>query len=435
MSKERRKRRGPALPTRPSAPAPVAAPPPPDAATTIVVGAPSRRAERQRAKQLKRRKRGLAGGAVIALVAIAVGTGIFAFAKHQQNKGSSEPKRTQRTLLLEIADAKGAMAAGALLAYDKPEKTGAVVLLPSRVIAEVPGRGTAPFGQALSLGGPRVSQEALADLMGITVDGSWVLSRDAFASLVDRLGGVQVTVDTDVLANAAGGTKVVIVRAGSQRLAGTAAVAYATYLAPGEGELARLPRLQEVLDALAVSAKAKGQAAVAAAVGGLGAGAQLNRPPSEVAELLVGLPDADVTEDTLPVHDIDTGGATAYGIDPVGLRTLVDNALAESVPASARNGNNRVLVQNGVGTPGIGESVRRRLDKAGFRYRAGGNVPGFTFRTKPSVVLIKDATQDSITLGQRVASALGLPASAVHTDPQGQSVADVIVIIGSDYKP
>lgn len=435
MSKERRRRRGPTLPGRSSSPAAAPTPAAPDPATTIVVGAPTRRAERRRAKQLQRRRRGLAGGAVIALAAVALGTGIFAFAKHQRDKGTPEPARTQRTLLFEIADSSGAMATGALLAYDKAAKTGAVVLLPSRVIAEVPGRGSAPFGQALSLGGPRVSQEALADLMGITVDGSWVLTREAFASLVDRLGGVQVDVDTDVLANAAGGTKVVIVRAGAQRLAGTAAAAYATYLAAGEGELARLPRLQAVLDALAVSAKAKGRAAVMSAISGLGVGARLNRPVAEVADLLVGLPDAQVTEDTLPVHDIDTGGATAYGIDPEGLRTLVDNALAASVPASARDSHNRVLVQNGVGTPGIGESVRRRLDAAGFRYRPGGNVPGFTFRAKPSVVLISDASQDSIALGQRVARALGLPVSAVETDPQGQSVADVIVIIGADYKP
>lgn len=431
MSKDRRKRRGPALPNRP-----LATPPPeaPDAATTIVMGAPTRRAERARAKQIKRRKLGLTGGAAAALAVVLVATGVFAFAK-QQNKDKPGETRTQRTLLLEVADARGAMTVGALLAYDKSAKTGAVVLLPSRVIAEVPGRGTAPFGQALSLGGPRASQDALADLMGITVDGSWVLTRAALASLVDQLGGVQVDVDTDVLADAAGGTKVVIVRAGAQRLAGTGAVAYATYLASGEGELARLPRLQAVIDGIAAAAKVKGQAAVVAAVSGLGSGAQLNRPPSEVAELLVGLPDAEVTADSLPVHEIDTGGATAYGVDPEALRTLVDNALADSVPASARGTNNRVLVQNGVGTPGVGESVRGKLDKAGFRYRAGGNVPGFTFRGKPSVVLIKDGTQESITAGQRVASALGLPVSAVQTDPRGQSVADIIVIIGADYRP
>jgi len=433
MSKDRRKRRLPTV-ARPT-PATLPTQPAPDPATTIVVGGSTRRGDRKLAKQRKRRKRGLVGVAALTVIGLLVAAGVIAFATHQKKTAATGPARTQRTLLLQITGSTGSAVEAALLAHDPKKKTGAIVLLPSRVIAEVPGRGSAPFGDALALGGPRVAEEALADLMGVIVDGSWVLTRPAFAALVDRLGGVDVDVDTDILGAAAGGFRVVIVSAGHQHLAGTAAVAFATYLAGGEAELARLPRLQEVLDGIAAAAKVKGVTAVTAAVKGLGTGARLSRSPADVATLLVGLADDDLTEDTLPVRDIDTGGPTAYGIDPTGLRTLVDAALADSVPASARATNNRVLVQNGVGRPGIGESVRRRLDKAGFLYRPGGNVPGFTFQHSPSVVLIKDGTQASIELGQKVARALGLPVSAVRTSTEGQSVADVIVIIGADYKP
>jgi anionic cell wall polymer biosynthesis LytR-Cps2A-Psr (LCP) family protein len=430
MSKERRKPRGAGKPA--SAPPP----PAPDPATTIVVGGESRRAERQRARQVKRRKRGAGVAAFVALGAVLLASGYFAFAHNQKKDTDKAAARTQRTLLFQVLDPSGNAVEAALLAHDPKDSTGAIVLVPTRVITEVPGRGSAPFGRAIGLGGAKLAEDALADLMGVTVDGSWVLSRAAFAQLVDVLGGVEVDVDTDVLAPAAGGTKVVVVRAGHQRLQGSAAVAFATYLADGEDELARQPRLQEVLDGLTAAAKAKGEAAVATAIKGLGAGSQLTTSPaSDVARLLVGLAGDDLTEDILPVHEIDTGGPTAYGVDPTQLRTLVDNALADSVPASARGQNNRVLVQNGVGKPGIGESARTRLGNAGFVYRPGGNVPGFTFRTKPSVVLISDATQESIDLGQRVARALGLPVSDVKTSAEGQSVADVIVIIGADYKP
>lgn len=445
MSKARRKSRRPAppipaMPRTVAAPNPLepSAPAPPvdrDPAASIIVGAPGRREARQQAKRRKRRRLGVTGTAVVVVLALAVASGAAFFATHANKKGPAEPKRTQRTLLVQVVDGGQTVVESVLLAYDAPRKTGALILIPSRVIAEVPGRGSAAFGQALGLGGPTASRDALADLMGITVDGTWVLSRTAFAGLIDRVGGVTVDVDTDVLAAAAGGTQVVIVRTGRQLLAGTAAVAFATYRASGETDLARLPRLQEVLDGLAQAAKAKGAAAVTAAIKALPATAKPTWRAEDLAGLLVGFPAAEVTEDTLPVHDIDSGGATAYGIDPTGLATLVSTALSDSVPASARAGNNRVLVQNGVGTPGVGESVRRKLDKAGFRYRAGGNVPGFTFRNQPSVVLIKDATAESIDAGQRVARALGLPVSDVKTDPQGQSVADIIVIIGADYHP
>ncbi|MDQ1687450.1 MAG: hypothetical protein QOK42_425 [Frankiaceae bacterium] len=432
MSKDRRKKRGPVrAPSR----LPATPPPAPDPATTIVVGGTTRRGERRRARQVKRRKRGIGVAAVVALAAVLLGSGVFAFARHQKHSGDKGAVRTQRTLLMQIADPGGPAVEAALLAHDAKRKTGAIVLLPTRVITEIPGRGSAAFGQAISLGGPKVAQEALADLMGITVDGSWVLPRRALASLIDQLGGVDVSVDTDVLAAAGGGTKVIIVRAGQQHLAGSNAVAFATYLGSGESELERLPRLQELLDGLTAAAKAKGRAAVLAAVRGLGAGVQLSSPAGDVANLLIGLASDERIEDTLPVHEIDTGGPTAYGIDPDGLRTLVGNALADSVPASALAKGNRVLVQNGVGKPGVGESVRSKLTGAGFIYRPGGNVPGFTFQHKPSVILIADATDASIATGQRVAKALGLPATDVKTSAEGQSVADVIVIIGVDYKP
>jgi hypothetical protein len=51
------------------------------------------------------------------------------------------------------------------------------------------------------------------------------------------------------------------------------------------------------------------------------------------------------------------------------------------------------------------------------------------------VVLVEDGSERSTQRGQRVAAALGLPASAIEVNPRGQTVADVIVILGSDFKP
>jgi hypothetical protein len=78
-------------------------------------------------------------------------------------------------------------------------------------------------------------------------------------------------------------------------------------------------------------------------------------------------------------------------------------------------------------------STRDKLFKAGFVYSDGGNVPGFPYRSKPSVVVVFSTSQASIDRGERVARALGLPPTDVQVSRLGQSVADVIVLLGSDY--
>ena len=51
-----------------------------------------------------------------------------------------------------------------------------------------------------------------------------------------------------------------------------------------------------------------------------------------------------------------------------------------------------------------------------------------------SVVLIPDASAKARENGDAVVAALGLPASAVRLSSQGQSLADVVVILGADFR-
>ena len=93
----------------------------------------------------------------------------------------------------------------------------------------------------------------------------------------------------------------------------------------------------------------------------------------------------------------------------------------------------RVLVENGVGTPGLVSQARAKLVDDGFRFIDGGNASSFGL--KESLVLIPDGTSQSVTRGRRVADSLGLPSSAVQPSDRGQTVADVIVILGEDFAP
>ena len=91
-----------------------------------------------------------------------------------------------------------------------------------------------------------------------------------------------------------------------------------------------------------------------------------------------------------------------------------------------------MLVQNGVGTPGLSTKARAKLIAAGLTYQGGGNAARFGYRS--SVVLIPDPSDEAVAHGAAVAKALGLPASAVKQSQESQSVADVVVILGSDFR-
>ena len=341
-------------------------------------------------------------------------------------------------MLIQVSGNLSTAVDSALLAHDTSTHDGAVVLVPSSVVAQVPGFGSMPFGQALSVGDPNAPRSALSDLMGITVDGSWSLTPKALAALVDGMSGISVTVDHDVTKTAANGQTTIVVPAGPAKLGGADAVAFATFEAPGETEQARLARFDTVFKQI-LAGLPKNQAELAAMLQGLGSGSTSSFPPARLATFLTGLA-ADnaastMTDQLLPVTQLDTGSdLVAYTLDTAGTAKLVSSQLATSVPANRKTTGNRVYVQNQVGTPGIGESTRSKLEAAGFVYLQGENTDDMPNATAPSVVVIFGQTSAQIDQGDAVARALGLPISDVKVADQAFSVADIVVKLGADYK-
>lgn len=392
-------------------------------------GSRGRRAELRRQRR-RRQRRLIAAGLAIALVVAAIATYALTRGDETPHTAIAKQTRTQSTLLLQVQGESGDAIASALLAHDPAGDTGAAVLVPPQVIVTVPGTGALQLSRALKTVPPARSRAAVGDLLGVTVDAGWVIDVPSFASLVDQVGGVVADVDVPVVVN-----RTIVLNPGQQRLAGQQAAAFLRYLAAGEQEQARLARLQEVLDGL-LNALPKSTAQVATALSGLGPRSNVSEPVTALASFLVGLA-ADgrsdaLQYDSLPVIPIDPGdGVTSFRIDADGTRSLVDRLLAQSVPAGARQTGNRVLVLNGVGTPGIGEKVRARLVPAGLVFVASRNNASFgVLKTR---VLVKEATPEAQALGERVAKALGVPADSVQTAEIG-SIADVVVVVGADFK-
>jgi LCP family protein required for cell wall assembly len=407
-------------------------------APTTVLAPRQTRVERKRLQRQKRRRRRFSAVGVLTVVgAIVAAVAVVGVATHARKGGGNTPKRTQATLLLQVRGPDGTALDSALLAHDPRTKRGVMLLVPSRVIADIPGHGDAPFGTASTVGGPSLAQATLSDLVGVTVDGAIVFDEQSFAQMIDRLGGITSDVDRDVLARQPNGTSRLVVASGAeQHLNGSSAVAYATYTAGGPtGELDRAIRLEDVLNG--VLAKTTTADIFASAMPST-PGVQTTMPLPQIGALLAGLSNdaqADAVDyQTLDVKLVDTGGgAPIYSLDRTKVQAFVQQSLKASIPEGLLNGGNTVLVKNGVGTPQLGRSTRDRLLKAGFVYVDGGNVPGFPYRGQQSVVVVFTTNQSAVDRGNRVAKALNLPSTDVRVSQLGQSVADVIVLLGMDY--
>jgi hypothetical protein len=309
------------------------------------------------------------------------------------------------------------------------------VLVPSRLLLDVPGAGRVPMTRSLT-GSPNAPAEAVADALEIKVDTTWILDTDALAALVDRVGGVVVDVDTDVTQGTQVGAAVLLGAGQQQKLAGAQAALFAQFLGADEPEAARLARQEQVLRAVLAGLPDRPAAvrAVLSELPGAPTGRALDTVVNVVSASRLAAVQGELASTMLPVKEIDAGGTvTSYGLDDKAAAQLVGARLAGAKLPVAAVGHVRVLVQNGVGAPGLGEAARSQLLAAGLRYVAGGNLPGFG--QEETVVLLRDASSANRQRGMAVARSLGLGESSLRISESAPTVADVVVILGSDYRP
>jgi hypothetical protein len=370
------------------------------------------------------------GGPVIAILVLALLLFVVVDGRGGPAATPSAEGRTQQTLLLQVTGDSGLTASAVLLGRSLGGSATTGLLIPSRLLTQAPGAGSVSVAETGRLADPATAGAAISDQLGVIVDGVWRIDRAGLASLVDAVGGVEVDVDREMV-DAQGR---ILINPGPQRLDGAAAATYATYLANGEQDASRSARFAEVMTATLAAVPADSTSLTGLVSGTNGATASLD--PAAIADFLVPLAIAARADglglSSLPVKPIDTGANDlSYRLDVDGAKEAVAARFGGSLPASSTAGGTRVLVQNGVGTPGLGQAARDKLVAAGLVYVGGGNASAFGRAT--SAVVIPDATGDSRRIGLEVARALGLPDSAVRLADRGQSVADVVVVLGADF--
>jgi hypothetical protein len=333
---------------------------------------------------------------------------------------------TDSSLLVTVVDGAGDLTGAALLASGSDETSA--LLVPSRLLVDVASGGRVPLRDALDTGDQAPAQ-AVGDALEVRVDATWVLTSGGLAQLVEALGGVVVDVDAAVEAG-----DVVLAPGADQTLTAAQAAAYATHLPAGEAEPARLARLDQVLSGV-LEQLWDDEASIERQLTALGDGSRATVETPELAAVLAQVARhvaaGAYAATLLPVAEISTGADDVlYGLDDEAATRVLTDRFA-GVQREGAGQSPRVLVQNGVGAPGLGEQARNLLVEAGFRYVGGGNAE--TLGRPTTVVAIGSDDAGSRELGADVAAALGLGPEVVAVGQDAPTLADVVVVLGSDF--
>lgn len=336
--------------------------------------------------------------------------------------------RDQGLLVTYTAGGSGAFQAE-LLAGSGTPGSGAALLLPAGLQVGAGSSVAEPLAVAAALDPPGVLAGSVATELGLRVGGVWELTASALRRLVDALGGVWVTVAAPVHL----GASVLIATPGRQLLDGRQAVAYADSVPLGGPDTVLVsPRLSTVLAAVLAAlpgspTRAAQLRASLAQTRSEPSGGRLVAVLEQLARSRAGARPADLALTAVS----GSGAQPGYVPDAVTLAHLLATSFAADRTGSLAPATG-VLVLNGVGSPGLGAAVGRRLAAAGLDFVGAQNAAHFGYRS--SQIQIFSDTPAARALGREVARALGLPDTLVLSG-QPQSIAAAVVVIGANYRP
>ena len=145
-----------------------------------------------------------------------------------------------------------------------------------------------------------------------------------------------------------------------------------------------------------------------------------------LAKILADMPQKNTALVPLPVKPIKLGDQTYFEPQRAQVADLLKSWWG--VDASQAAKVTRVIVYNGAGAPGIAGEAAQQLIRNGFRVVDTKNADSFDYKT--TKVVVQDGP---LKRGQDIVRVLGV--GTAMSKPSDQDVADVIVIIGKDYKP
>ncbi|MFG2328594.1 LCP family protein [Streptomyces sp. NPDC048604] len=385
----------------------------------------------ERREEARRRGRNRLVTLVVVLALVAVGgvgylwsagklPGLGDDTEQQQNTATGPQKRD--VIVVHLHNTKKGGTSTALLVDNVTTKQGTTVLLPNELsVADDEGAATT-LGKSVEDDGSTGTRDALGNLLGTKITGTWRLDTPYLESLVELVGNIDLTTDADVPGEKKG-EQPLVKRGENQTLNGRAAVAYATFRGPGEAEAKQLQRFGQVMQGVLRKISADPKSATVTV--------------QTLAQILdPSLPEKDLGASLAKLAERAKGGDYKTALLPVGQDgTLKESAsggvvkdvLGGKVSPPEQGAAVRVAIRNGSGDADATETARIVLINGGYAFVGGAKAD----REAKSQVVYRDDVQ-KIAAGE-VAKTLGLPAGAVKKGaPSGN--ADVMVVLGKDYK-
>ncbi|MFF2061456.1 LCP family protein [Streptomyces sp. NPDC058200] len=384
----------------------------------------------ERREEAKRRGRTRVVALVVVLaLALAGGVGYLWYAGKLPGTSAAEEAQSTATgpqkrdvIVVHLHNTKQKGTSTALLVNNSTTGQGTTVLLPSSLsVADDEGISTT-LGKSVDEDGSDGTRESIGTLLGTDISGTWRLDTPYLDNLVELVGTIDLTTDTEVPA-AKKGEQPVVRKGENQTLSGRMAVAYATYRGPGEPEAKQLQRFGQVLQGV-LRKISDDPGAATITVETLAQILDPSLPEKDLGASLAKLAEhakkGDYKTEVLPVQANGTLSEQAT-------ESVIKDILGGSVSAPEQGSAVRVGVKNASGDQDAAESARISLVNGGYGFVDAGTAGAVT----SSQVTYGDAAKKAEA--EEVAKTLGLPVSAVQKGKAAAN-ADVSVVLGQDYK-
>ncbi|MFH9722102.1 LCP family protein [Streptomyces sp. NPDC017254] len=383
----------------------------------------------ERREEARRRGRNRIIALVVVLVLAVAGgvgylwsAGMLPGSSDEGRKGGTATGPQQRdTIVVHLHDTTGGGTSTVLLVNNTTTGQGTTVLLPdSLVVADDEGSATT-LGKSVEDDGSSGTREAIGNLLGARITGTWRLDTPYLDTLVDLVSGIETDTDATV-PGPKKGDEPLVEKGEKQSLNGRSAVAYATYRAPGEAESKQLQRFGQVMYAV-LRKISDDPASATMTVESL---TQIFDPSlsekdlgAALAKLAEHAKVGDYKTALLPVAQ--DGALSEDASDSV-----VKDILGGKITAPEVGDVARVSVRDASGKKAT-EAARIVLVNGGYVFVGGTETDT---REKSQVVYGDDAQKATAV---EVAKTLGLPAGSV-TKGKPTGAAAVTVVLGQDYK-
>ncbi len=318
-----------------------------------------------------------------------------------------------------------------LVAIDRDGTKPLTLFIPTGTLTEIPGYGYDSVGKAMALGRIPLQELTVENLLGVQIDHTLMVPESLVSRLVDRAGGVEVTVRGSLLAPQGSNRLVPVFQPGRQRFDGAKAVKFLGYVGQDEDELARFGRAQQLWEALYGRFPGDKAGDLEKIVSGFGSALVTDAPPGDVGVFFAAFAAAGADARayrTLPVDTIGSGGdEDAFRVRDADLAALVSGVLAASRPPDAPGRGTRVQILNGNGEPEIGVQVASLLVPDGFFIAVTGNAQRFDYK-KTRIVFYRDA---DLAVAQKIRRRLGV--GQIEKSLTQQTIVDITIVVGRDF--